>query len=102
MYEHAINSIKKMIIDNETTDEVKRVAYNWEKNFGIDAKSNELSIKSLQAKIKGNIKVYEELWQQSINLKDIAKAKGDEAQILQENASRIEACYHTLTEEFSK
>jgi len=68
----------------------------------IFKRSNELSIKSLQARLKGDTDTYNNLWQQSIDLKNDAKSVGEESLTLQEKASNLEGIYYSLCEEFAK
>lgn len=68
----------------------------------IFKQSNAVSIKALQAKLKGDNTTYDELWQKGIDLKDQAKAMGIEADNLRDRASNLEGIYHLLVEEFTQ
>lgn len=62
--------------------------------------SNDLSIASLQARLKGDIDTSDKLWQQAIELKNAAKKLSEDCERLQNKSGELERVFYMLLEEF--
>jgi len=59
-------------------------------------KANDLSIKSLQARLKNDIVISDELWKKSIELRDEANKLAQECHELQELSGKLEKYYYRV------
>ena len=64
--------------------------------------SNYMSVAALKARLKGDEITFNDMWKQSINVKNEAKSLGEVAEGFNSRAHNLEGIYYSIIEEFKE